>query len=378
MMSESEAKPRLDVGGQAVIEGVMMRGPRGYVTAVRVPSTGEIIVDEHPYRPLAKRFKPASWPFLRGGIALFEMMVIGLKSLNFAAGTVGEDEERAKGAESGKAGEPDQERGTLTRLALAGTMLISFAFAIVVFVVTPNLSTHILMNFHEVKEFAGEHGWGGALMSLARGESLGFQEHQEPLAYNLVAGAVRISLFLLYVWGISLLKDIHRVYQYHGAEHMAIKTYEAGEPLKVEHARVKTREHPRCGTTFLFITMLIAVFVYSFLTKAMVAIWPWLGELGSRNWWALKGILICSHILCMPIIAGIGYEVVRFAAKRPGNLVIQGLIMPGLLFQRITTKPPDDSMLEVALVSLERALALSEARAEEPVAALDEASGAIY
>jgi uncharacterized protein YqhQ len=231
------------------------------------------------------------------------------------------------------------------------------------------------MNFAEVKAYAAEHSWGAALGTLARGQSLGFQEHQEPLLYNIVAGAIRISLFLLYVWAISLLRDIRRVFQYHGAEHMAIKTYEAGEPLEVPYARAKSREHPRCGTTFVFVTMLIAIFVYSFLTKVMVTLWPWLTTI---NWWSLKGILICSHVLFMPVIAGIGYEIIKVAGKRPNHPLIRPVILPGLLFQRITTRVPDDSMLEVALVSLERALALSETPVAEGAAVLDDATGAIY
>lgn len=370
----SSTRARFDVGGQAVIEGVMMRGPRGYVTAVRLPSTGEIVYQEVPYRPLAKRWRPASWPFVRGAFAMIEMMVIGLKSLNFAASSVAEDEERTERAKRGEA-EEAKPAGGMKQAAVAMTLMISLAFAIGLFVVLPNLVTHSIGNLGEVRSIAASEGWWHALGVLWRGHELGFQENQSPVAYNLLAGAVRIAIFLLYVWAISLIREIHRVFQYHGAEHMAIKTYEAGEPLEVAYARGKTTPHPRCGTTFIFLTMVIAVFVFSFLTKLMMMMWPWLGEM---NWWGLKGILIASHIVFMPLVAGIGYELIKKAGRCPDHPLIRPLIWPGLLFQKITTKIPDDTMLEVALASLQRALVLAEAPAAAENAALDEATGAIY
>jgi uncharacterized protein YqhQ len=379
-MSSPSPLPRIDVGGQAVIEGVMMRGPRGYVTAVRLPSTGEIVVQEVPYRPVAKRWKPASWPLVRGAIALFEMMVIGLKSLNYAAAEVAEDEARVDRERRIANGEhPDQiksgAKGKRHGLVVAGALAISLGFAIALFLVLPNLVTHALGNWAEIRAIAAEHGWGAGLLALARGRGLAFQENQSPLTYNLLAGAVRVTVFLLYVWGISLIADIRRVFQYHGAEHMAIKTYEAGEPLEVRCARTKSTEHPRCGTTFIFVTMLVAIFVFSIMTKVMLLLWP---RLGGLPWWELKGVLIASHILFLPLVAGIGYEVIKRAGKCPRHPLIRPIIWPGLMFQRITTKIPDDSMLEVALVSLGRALAMCEVPAPEGAPGLDEATGAIY
>lgn len=379
-MSDARSSARkFDVGGQAVIEGVMMRGPRGYVTAVRRPSTGEIEIHEVPYRPLAKRWKPAGWAFLRGGIALFEMMVIGLRSLNLSAGIVAEDEAQAARAKRAAAGEAvDAEapkRGPMRSLAVLGVLALSLCAAIGLFIVLPNLITHGLGNWGEIHALAREEGWWSALAALARGRGLGFQENESPVAYNLIAGAVRVGIFVLYVWAISLMRDIRRVFQYHGAEHKAIKAYEAGLPLTVANARGFSTEHPRCGTTFVFVTMLVAVFVFSLLTKAMLWLWPWLAH---QPWWTLKSVLIASHILFLPLVAGIGYEVIKKAGKCPRHPLIRPIIWPGLLFQRITTKEPEDAMLEVALVSLERALALAETPATEGAPALDEATGAIY
>lgn len=374
---------KFDVGGQAVIEGVMMRGPRGYVTAVRLPSTGEIVTQEISYRPLAKRWKPARWPILRGAVGMIEMMVIGLKSLTHAGNLVADDEEEAQRREkiaNGESVKEKTERNPITKAAIAGSMTIALLFAVVVFIAIPNLITHGLSNFGQVRELAAADGWVQALWTLARGSGVDFQEYESPIIYNILAAMVRISIFLGYIWAISLLSDIRRVFQYHGAEHMAIKTYEAKEPLEVEYARTKTREHPRCGTTFLFITMLIAIVVYSIATKIMLTVWPQLAELGKTNWWSLKGILIASHVCLMPLVAGISYEIIKFAGKCPKHPLVRPIIWPGLLFQRLTTKPPDDSMLEVALKSLERALVLCEVPLPEgkSAAELDEATGAIY
>ncbi len=370
MSPDGGSKPKFDVGGQAVIEGVMMRGPQGYVTAVRLASTDAIEVREVPYQPLGKRVKPLGWPVIRGAVGMIEMMIIGIKTLNHSANTVAEDEERAerarKIAEGEEVKEP-REQSALTRAALTATLVITLVFAMALFVAIPNLPTHCLRNFGEVRTLAAEHSWGHALWELAQGGGLDFQEYESPLRYNLLAGCVRIGIFLLYIWAISLMREIRRVFQYHGAEHMAIKTYEAGEPLDVAHARVKSRVHPRCGTTFLFLTALIAILVFSVMTRIMVAQWPWLTTI---HWWALKGILIATHIVFMPLVAGLGYEIIKWGGKRPRHPIVRPLIAPGLLFQRITTRPPDDAMLEVALLSLERAVAMGEDA--------DKATGAIY
>ncbi|MBN1476719.1 DUF1385 domain-containing protein [Candidatus Sumerlaeota bacterium] len=375
-MSESTEKPRFDVGGQAVIEGVMMRGPRGYVTAVRVPSTGEIVTQEVPYRPIAKRWRPAKWPVLRGAVGMIEMMVIGLKTLNHSANIVAEDEEEKDRREKIANGEDPGEKkeaSSLSRLALTLTLIVSMVFAMGLFIAIPNLLTHGLSNWGQVRELAAAEGWGHALWELARGGGMEFQEYESPILYNILAGCVRVTIFLLYIWAISLINDIRRVFQYHGAEHMSIKTYEAGEPLEVKYARTKSREHPRCGTTFIFVTMILAILIFSVMTKILVHLWPWLTTI---NWWGFKGIIIVTHVAMMPLVAGLGYEIIKFAGRCPKHPLIRPVIWPGLMFQRLTTRPPDDEMLEVALCSLQRALALAEVPVED--GSLDEASGAIY
>jgi uncharacterized protein YqhQ len=307
---------------------------------------------------------------------MIEMMIIGIKTLNYSANTVADDEEEKARREKGEEPPERRETSTLTKVALTLTLVGSMAFAMALFIAIPNLLTHCLSNFSQVRGVAAEMGWGEALWKLAiNPHSLDFQEYESPVLYNILSGAVRISIFLLYIYAISFLKDIRRVFQYHGAEHMSIKTYEAREPLTVENARVKSREHPRCGTTFIFVTMLIAIFLFSLVTKLMVMQWP---ALTTMNWWAFKGIIILSHVMLMPLVAGLGYEIIKFAGKCPTHPLIRPVIWPGLMFQRLTTRPPEDDMLEVALCSLQSALALAEVPAGEGASNLDEATGAIY
>ena len=263
------AKERIKkfVGGQAVIEGVMMRGPGYTATAVREPS-GSIVVQKEATTSIQERYPILKKPFLRGCIALYESLVIGMKALSFSAKAAGDEEEEMSNSE------------------IAITMVFSTLFAIALFVALP------------------------------------------------VEGAIRLALFLLYIWGIGQTKDIQRVFQYHGAEHKTIHAYENDLPLTVENVRAQSRLHPRCGTNFLLIVMVVSIFVFAFLG------WPNLLE------------RIVSRVLLMPVVAGIAYEFIRFAGRSESSFV-KSLVKPGLALQYMTTREPEADQIEVAIRALE-------------------------
>ena len=274
------------VGGQAVIEGVMMRGPGVTATAVREP-VGTIVVQKEPTKSIADTYPILKKPFLRGCVALYESLVIGMKALSFSAKAAGDEEEEMSNSE------------------IAITMVISTIFAIAVFLALPTFIVKFIP---------------------------GVQDNHVVL--NLIEGVIRLVLFLLYIWGIGLTKDIQRVFQYHGAEHKTIHTYELDLPLTVENVRKQSRLHPRCGTNFLLIVMVVSIFVFAFLG------WPNLLE------------RIVSRVLLMPVVAGIAYEVIRLAGRSEHSLV-QALIKPGLALQYMTTREPEDDQIEVAIRALE-------------------------
>ena len=274
------------VGGQAVIEGVMMRGPGVTATAVREPA-GTIVVQKEPTKSIADTYPILKKPFLRGCVALYESLVIGMKALSFSAKAAGDEEEEMSNSE------------------IAITMVISTIFAIAVFLALPTFIVKFIP---------------------------GVQDNHVVL--NLIEGVIRLVLFLLYIWGIGLTKDIQRVFQYHGAEHKTIHTYELDLPLTVENVRKQSRLHPRCGTNFLLIVMVVSIFVFAFLG------WPNLLE------------RIVSRVLLMPVVAGIAYEVIRLAGRSEHSFV-QVLIKPGLALQYMTTREPEDDQIEVAIRALE-------------------------
>ena len=280
---------RLTVGGQAVIEGVMMRGPRQAATAVRTPE-GKIQVEIKNVNSISERFPILKRPFLRGTVALVESLVIGIRSLSYSAKMAGEEDEQLSDKE------------------MAGTILFALVLASILFIAIPTGAAKL---FHFVTE--------------------------DPVFLNLMEGFLRLGIFLAYIWGISRMKDIRRVFQYHGAEHKTIHCYEAGLPLTVENVQQFSRLHPRCGTNFLLIVMLVSIFVFAFLG------WP---DLVTR---------IASRILLLPVVAGISYEIIRLAG-RSENKLVQTAIQPGLWLQYLTTRPPEDEMVEVAIESLKAVL----------------------
>jgi len=302
---------KINVGGQAVIEGVMMRAPRSVAIAVRRPD-GEIVVKRELVVPLSERYPLVKLPIVRGAVALFTSLIIGIKALNFSANEAMTEEE--------KAGEEEKGGGEVSSWALAGTMAVAFGFGIALFFLFPLYLTKLLT------PVIGTNN----------------------IVFNLVDGVIRVIIFLLYIWGISRMKDIQRVFQYHGAEHKSIFAFEAGEELSVENVRKYSRLHPRCGTSFLLIVMLVSIAVFSLIPK----LWPFYLKAGSR-------------IVLLPLIAGISYEFLRWSAKNDGNPLVKLVIAPGLALQRLTTREPDDAQLEVAIRSLNEALEVNAGYADD-------------
>jgi len=305
----------INVGGQAVIEGVMMRAPRSMTVAVRTPG-GEIVMKRDPLTLLSDRFKFVKWPILRGTITLFSALALGMKALSFSANCALEEEDK-KDMPADQVCEIAKEKtNKMSDWAIGGTMVLSVGLGLLLFFYLPLYLTQLMKD----------------IMPLTQSSSI---------VFNLVDGVIRIGLFLLYISGISMMKDIKRVFEYHGAEHKSIFTYEAGEELTVENARKYPTLHPRCGTSFLLIVMVLSILVFSFIPK--------------ESAFYVKAL---SRLVLIPLVAGLSYEFIRFSAKKKGNALINALIQPGLWLQRVTTREPSDDQLEVALAALREALAM--------------------
>jgi uncharacterized protein YqhQ len=306
------------VGGQAVIEGVMMKAPRRLCVAVRRPS-GDIMVKNDPFRPLAENLRFLGWPFFRGPVILGETLVLGLKALSFSAQQALEEEEEE-----------------LSSWAMALTLGVALAAGLGLFVAVPHLISM----------------WLGSLEA--------FSFDVDSLWFHLVDGVIKMLLFVAYIWIISLMRDIKRVFQYHGAEHKSIYCFEEGDELTVENARRYPRLHPRCGTAFLLVVLLISVFSFA----GILPVFPPLAE--SR--WLHHGLLILIKIGLMLPIAGLSYEVIRKAGKMGGKGIWGVLLWPGLQMQRLTTREPSDDQIEIALEALKAAVGTpGEAEATEHV-----------
>lgn len=293
---------KINVGGQAVIEGVMMRAPRSVAIAVRRPN-GEIVVKKEYMAPLSERYPIVKLPIIRGAVALFQSLMIGIKALNFSANESIAEEDQPAG----------EQNSEISSWAMAGTMAVAFGFGIGLFFVMPLYATRLLTQSMLISD--------------------------NNIVFNLVDGVIRVIVFLLYIWAISRMKDIKRVFQYHGAEHKSIFAFEAGEELTVANVRRYSRLHPRCGTSFLLIVMLVSIAVFSLIPK----LWPFYLKAGSR-------------VVLLPMIAGISYEFLKWSAKNDSHPLVRMLVAPGLALQRLTTGDPDDSQLEVAIRSLNEAL----------------------
>ncbi|MGL5965253.1 MAG: DUF1385 domain-containing protein [Fusobacteriaceae bacterium] len=287
---------RINVGGQAVIEGVMMRGPSCLATAVR-KKTGEIVYKKTEISN--KKNRLLKIPMLRGGVMLFDSLVLGVKELTFSANH----------------SEDSQEEQLNEREAIL-TALFSIGLGILLFVVLPSLLSNIIFSENRVYS-------------------------------NLMEGGLRLVFFLLYIWLISFSKDIKRVFQYHGAEHKAIYNYEGGEELTIENSQKYTTLHPRCGTSFLLIVMLTSILFFAGLDFILPVPSTLTQKLLMR---------VGLRILFMPLIAGISYEVQRYSSRHLDNPLVKLLASPGLSLQKITTQEPDDTQVEVAIVALKAAI----------------------
>jgi uncharacterized protein YqhQ len=271
-------------GGQAVIEGVMMRGPDSRAVAVRKPDQ-TIVIDEKTAGSITKKVPFLKWPLVRGVVVLIESLIMGIEALSFSANQAVDDEDEQ-----------------LTAKEMIITIVLSLGLAILLFAVLPTAFAHLLIIFAP-----------GALVQ------------------NLIEGFFRIAVFLIYVVAIGRLGDIKRVFQYHGAEHKVINAYEAGDELVVDRVQRYSTLHPRCGTSFLLIVMVISILIFSLLGQQVL-------------WWR-----ILSRVLLLPVVAGISYELVKLSGKYATAPLCRILIAPGMWLQKLTTNTPDDGQVEVAI-----------------------------
>jgi uncharacterized protein YqhQ len=307
------------VGGQAVLEGVMMRSPHAWAIACRKPS-GEVSTHSEPLERLSEKRKWMAWPVVRGVATLGHAMTLGFRALKFSA-NVALDELQP---------EPDKDK---KKLEISGWMaavniVISVGFFIFMYKFLPLLAATELKRVNPV--------------------------FGQQVIFNLVDGVIRIALFLLFIWGVSLWSDIRRVYEYHGAEHKTVYAFENGDPLDTPSVQKYSTFHPRCGTSFLMTVMLISIMVYI----AVSAVFP------VTTFWAKFGM----RIVLLPVIAGLSYEIIRFAAKHRGSLFAL-MTAPGLWLQRITTQPPSDDQAQCAIIALDHAMALEKEHGGELVIA---------
>jgi uncharacterized protein YqhQ len=307
------------VGGQAVLEGVMMRSPHAWGIACRKPS-GEVMTHSEPLERLSEKHRWMAWPVVRGVITLGHAMTLGFRALRFSANVALEELQESEGSK----GKPEKKKLEISGWIAAVNIILSVGFFIFMYKFLPLLATT------ELKRVNPMFG--------------------EQIIFNLVDGIIRLALFLFFIWGTSLWKDIRRVYEYHGAEHKTVFAFENGDPLDTRSVQKYSTYHPRCGTSFLMTVMIISILVYMAIPVT--------------TFWARFAV----RIALLPVIAGLSYEIIRFAAKHRGSLFAL-MTAPGLWLQRITTKPPSDDQAECAIVALEAAMALEKQHGGELVIA---------
>lgn len=300
------------IGGQAVIEGVMMRGPKESAIAVRKPD-GEIIVEKKPINSFVAKYKINKIPFVRGVFSFVESLIEGTKALMFSAEFFDIEEEDDKKKKEEMTEEERErveakEKKTLN-VAIYASVVVALIFSVGVFMLLPAAIIEGVRHFIELNQ----------------------------VVVSLLEGVLRILIFLLYVILVSRMEDIKRVFQYHGAEHKTIFCYEAGEELTIENVKKQKRLHPRCGTSFLILVMIVSIILFSFIS--------------AEN--AILRVLI--RLLLLPVVAGISYELIKFAGRHSGP-VVRVISAPGMWLQKITTNEPDDNQIEVAIESLKAVL----------------------
>jgi uncharacterized protein YqhQ len=390
----STSEKDLIVGGQAVVEGVMMRTPNAFAVAVRRPD-GTITHTGASLPKWSDRYKILRLPVLRGGAVLVQSMALGIKALNYSAGeafvNAQEQEQEAVGVvltpavvegEADFAGitggvpgllpiptkqRPKDELKSGANASAAGSIFFALIFNVLLFIVAPLVLTNALFIAagwavpaamstqppgpaqsnqptqaapnadSAVNQTSEQPAWYSRAWAGAR-----YYLHpvRPSVGFNMIDGMIRMSFFLIMIFSFSLLKDIRRVFEYHGAEHKTVFTWEKGLPLEVEHARRQPRQHPRCGTSFLMIVMLVSIVLFSVVKFDTLL------------------LNMLTRIALVPVIAGVSYEIIRLSAKREGSLVFTLITTPGLWLQNITTKEPDDRQLEVAIFALKESLKL--------------------
>jgi len=383
----------LIVGGQAVIEGVMMRTPNAYAIAVRTPD-GTIVNTAAPLPKWSDKYPLLKWPVLRGGAVLIQSMGLGIKALNYSANVAFAEAEAAEteevkvalspaviegegdfagltGAVPGLFPVPTQKRSKDelkkgTTAAAASSIVFALIFNVLLFVAAPLLVTNALfiaagwattpaqavsstttpgsIASPPAAAEANEPAWYTSAWTAVRTY---LHPVRPSVAFNLIDGLIRMTFFLIMIFSFSLLKDIRRVFQYHGAEHKTVFTWEAGLPLTVDNARPQPRQHPRCGTSFLMVVMLVAIVLFSIIKFDSL----------------LLNFLI--RLALMPLVAGLSYEIIRLSAKKESSWFFKLMTRPGVWLQNITTQEPDDQQLEVAIEALKESLKL-EPRTGEP------------
>jgi uncharacterized protein YqhQ len=275
------AKKCAAVGGQAVIEGVLMKNNDKIAIAVRKPNK-KISLKKERMRSVTKRVKFLGWPFFRGTVNLIEMLVIGIKALNYSANeSLGEKEEK------------------ITKTEFVITTIVALAFAVGLFILLPLYLTKVTRT--------------------------------EGVIFNVIDGLIRVVIFILYILAISFMKDVRRLFEYHGAEHKTVNCYEAGKKITVANVKKYTTLHRRCGTTFLLIVLVVSIIVFSLIV--------------TDSFW----IKFLGRIVLLPVIAGIGYELLKLGARFPKNFFLNILVWPGLGLQKMTTREPDRKQIEVAI-----------------------------
>lgn len=307
-------KQEISVGGQAVIEGVMMRGPKQLATAIR-RKNGDIELKISPFISITQRVKILGKPIIRGFVSLIEMMKIGFSTLNFSADRY-ELDLIAQDAAEGKVAKT---RSTIwEKLGTVASYVIAFGLAFLLFGLLP----------YKLADW----------MKLSK----------QDFFFNLFAGSIRIVFFVLYVWIISLMKDVNRLFRYHGAEHKNVNAYEHDSPLRIDKIQAYTTIHPRCGTSFMFFVLLVGILTFS-ITDTLVSAF------------ILKGPIpvyfrLGYHLLLIPLVSGLSYEVLKFSGRNLQHPLVKMMTVPGMALQRITTQAPDDEMVETALVAMKAAL----------------------
>jgi uncharacterized protein YqhQ len=305
------------VGGQAVLEGVMMRSPHAWAIACRKPS-GVVSMHSEPLERLSEKHKWMGWPVVRGVITLGHAMTLGFRALKFSANVALEELQPVEKAK------PEKKKLEISGWVATANIIFSVAFFIFMYKYLPLLAATELKSV--------DPALGGQVM------------------FNLVDGVIRLILFLMFIWGTSLWPDIRRVYEYHGAEHKTVFAFENGDPLETPAVQKYSTYHPRCGTSFLMTVMIISILVYILFPVT--------------TFWARFAL----RIALLPVITGLSYEIIRFAAKHQGSLFAL-MTAPGLWLQRITTQPPSDSQAECAISALDQAMSLEKERGGELVIA---------